>query len=76
MSVIGYFMFGILTVILLTTPAFAADWYLPFVGAATGATFTPGVWSVVGLLFKAAVDHIAANAIPAYQRRRKRNVGI
>ena len=56
--------------------AFAADWYLPFVGAASGATFTPGVWSVVGTLFQAGVDHIAANAIPAYQRRRKRNVGI
>lgn len=56
--------------------AFAADWYLPFVGAASGATFTPGIWSVVNLVFKAAVDHIAANAIPAYQRRRIRNVGI
>jgi hypothetical protein len=56
--------------------AFAADWYTPFVGAASGATFTPGIWSVVGSVFKAAVDHIAANAIPAYQRRRKRNVGI
>lgn len=56
--------------------AFAADWYLPFAGAASGATFTPGIWSVVGTVFKAAVDHIAANAIPAYQRRRKRNVGI
>lgn len=56
--------------------AFAADWYLPFVGSATAATFTPGVWSVVGKVFEAGVDHIAANAIPAYQRRRKRNVGI
>lgn len=56
--------------------AFAADWYLPFVGATTGATFTPGIWSVVGTVFKAAVDHIAASTIPAYQRRRKRNVGI
>lgn len=56
--------------------AFAADWYLPFVGTATGATFTPGVWSVVGLVFRAAVDHIASSTIPAYQRRRKRNVGI
>lgn len=56
--------------------AFAADWYAPFVGSATAANFTPGVWSVVGKVFEAAVDHIAANAIPAYQRRRKRNVGI
>jgi len=56
--------------------AFAADWYLPFVGAASGGTLTPGIWSVVGTVFRAAVDHIAASAIPAYQRRRKMNVGI
>lgn len=56
--------------------AFAADWYTPFVGAASGATFTPGIWSVVGTAFLAGVDHIAASAIPAYQRRRKRTVGI
>jgi hypothetical protein len=68
----GLFGAGIITNLL----AFAADWYLPFVGAGSGATFTPGVWSVVGLLFKAAVDHIATSTIPAYQRRRKRNVGI
>jgi hypothetical protein len=55
---------------------FAADWYIPFVGTATGATFTPGIWSVVGQVLKAGVDHISASAIPAYQRRRKRNVGI
>lgn len=56
--------------------AFAADWYLPFNGAASGGTFTPGIWSVVGTVFRAAVDHIATSTIPAYQRRRKRNVGI
>lgn len=56
--------------------AFAADWYLPFVGAASGATFTPGIWSVVGKVLKLGVDHVAASAIPAYQRRRKRTVGI
>lgn len=61
---------------LVTLLAFAADWYLPFVGATSGATFTPGIWSVIGALFQAGVDHVAASAIPAYQRRRKRNVGI
>ena len=61
---------------LTTLLAFAADWYTPFAGAASGATFTPGIWSVANTLFLAGVDHIAANAIPAYQRRRKRNVGI
>ena len=56
--------------------AFAADWYIPFVGAATGGTITPGVWSVVGKAFLEGIDHIATSTIPAYQRRRKRNVGI
>lgn len=62
--------------LLVQALAFGADWLLPFVGAATGATFSGGVWSVVGLLFEAAVDHISTSAIPAYQRRRKRTVGI
>lgn len=56
--------------------AMAADWYTPFTGASSGATWTPGIWSVAGSLFVAGINHIAANAIPAYQRRRKRNVGI
>jgi len=56
--------------------AFAADWYLPFVGAASGATFTPGIWSIAQTAFKAGVDHIATSTVPAYQRRRKRTVGI
>lgn len=55
---------------------FAADWYTPIVGAASGGTITPGVWSLVALAFKAALDHYATSTIPAYQRRRKRNVGI
>lgn len=56
--------------------SFAADWYTPFVGAASGGTFTPGIWSVVNTVFKAGIDHVATSTIPAYQRRRKRNVGI
>lgn len=56
--------------------AFAADWYAPFTGGTSGATWTPGIWSVKNLLIKLAVDHIATSTIPAYQRRRKRNVGI
>lgn len=67
-------LFGVLN--LAKFLALAADWYTPFVGAASGATFTPGIWSVVEKLFFAAVNHLAASAIPAYQRRRKRNVGI
>lgn len=71
-TVLGLFDSAAVTALL----AFAADWYLPFVGSASGATFTPGVWSVVGTVFRAAVDHFATSTIPAYQRRRKRNVGI
>lgn len=56
--------------------AFAADWYLPFVGGTTGANWTPGIWSVAHTAFFAGVDHVAASGIAAYQRRRKRNVGI
>lgn len=68
---------GLLTAgVIVNLLAFAADWYTPFVGATSGATFTPGIWSVVGTVFKAGVDHIATSTIPAYQRRRKRNVGI
>lgn len=68
---------GLIIVAALTQMlGFAADWYAPFVGATSGATFTPGIWSVAGTVFKAAVDHIAASGIPAYQRRRKRNVGV
>lgn len=55
---------------------YAAVWYAPFVGGASGATFTPGIWSVVGKVFLAGIDHVATSTIPAYQRRRKRNVGI
>ncbi len=68
----GLYIAAYLTALL----AFGADWYLPFTGGVSGATFTPGVWSVVGSVFQAGVDHIAASSIPAYQRRRKRNVGI
>lgn len=62
--------------LLVNLLAFAADWYTPFAGATSGATWNPGVWSVAQTDFKTGVDHIAASAIPAYQRRRKRNVGI
>lgn len=68
----GLYTAGTLTSLL----AFAADWFTPFAGATSGATWTPGVWSVAQSAFKTGVDHIAASAIPAYQRRRKRNVGI
>lgn len=48
----------------------------PFVGAATGATFTPGVWSPTANNFFGFLGGGAVNAIPGYQRRRKPGVGI
>lgn len=56
--------------------AFGADWWQPFTGGTSGGTWTPGIWSVAQTAFKAGVEHVAASAIPAYQRRRKRTVGI
>jgi len=68
----GLFISAALTGLL----AFGADWWNPFVGSATGADFTPGIWSVAQTAFKEAVEHVASTTIPAYQRRRKRNVGV
>lgn len=56
--------------------AFGADWALPFVGGTSGATWTPGVWSIVGTELVPAIDTITGHTIMAYQRRRKRNVGV
>lgn len=61
---------------LIAMLAFGADWLVPFVGATSGASFAPSVWSVKDLVAKTLVDTIIASAIPAYQRRRKNNVGI
>ena len=55
---------------------FCDDWATAFVGATSGASWAPGIWSVVGKILVVAVDHYAVSAIPAYQRRRKRTVGI
>lgn len=62
--------------IVVALAAFGADWVTPFVGAASGATFTPAVWSVLGALSRSLIDTIIVPTIPAYQRRRKNNVGI
>lgn len=61
---------------LITMLAVAADWITPFVGGTSGASWTPGVWSVVKGSLLPFVTSYTANAIPAYQRRRKRGVGI
>lgn len=56
--------------------SFAVDWYADFVGTDSGATWTPGIWSVVDTVFRAAISHVVIPLIPAYQRRRKRGVGV
>ena len=56
--------------------SFAVDWYAGFVGTDSGADWLPGVWSPKGTVFKTALPQVTIPAIPAYQRRRKRGVGI
>lgn len=62
----------------ITVPMLAAgaDWITAFVGAATGATFTPGVWSPTQVAFKPFSNVIIISNVPAYQRRRKPGVGV
>lgn len=55
---------------------YAIDVMDPFVGGVSGATWTPGVWSVVGTVFKAYSQQAITSNVMAYQRRRKRGVGI
>lgn len=61
---------------LATLLSLAVDWYAGFTGTDSGATWSPGVWSVVGTVFKLALAQVVIPTIPAYQRRRKRGVGI
>jgi hypothetical protein len=55
---------------------FAVSWYTGFAGTDSAATWTPGIWSIVETVFKAAVAQVIIPTIPAYQRRRKRGVGV
>lgn len=56
--------------------SFAVDWYASFVGTDSGATWSPGIWSVKDTVFKLALPSVVIPTVPAYQRRRKRGVGI
>lgn len=56
--------------------AFGADWVLSFVGGTSGATWSPGVWSPTDLDIYILDGLLSVSTIPAYQRRRKDNVGI
>jgi len=56
--------------------SFGVDWYAPFVGTDSGADWNPGIWSTKGPVFKLAGTTLIIPSIPAYQRRRKRGIGI
>lgn len=56
--------------------SYAVDWYAGFVGTDSGADWDPGIWSVVDTVFKLALPQVIIPTIPAYQRRRKRGVGV
>ena len=55
---------------------FAAEWLAGFTGGTSGATWAPGIWSPTGTNFHASNGAFITPTIPAYQRRRKRGVGI
>lgn len=52
------------------------DWVTAFVGATSGADFTPGIWSPTRTNFYQMSGQVVIPTIPAYQRRRKQGVGI
>jgi hypothetical protein len=56
--------------------AFASDWVTAFVGAATGATFTPIIWSPTRTVGYPTTGAVTINIFAGYQRRRKEGVGI
>lgn len=56
--------------------SFGVDWYAGFVGTDSGADWAPGIWSPTDTVFKLAISQLIVPAIYAYQRRRKRGVGI
>jgi len=68
---------GIITVGTLAVMLdYADDWVTAFVGGVSGASWIPGIWSPTRTNFFPCGDSYTANAIPAYQRRRKQGVGV
>lgn len=62
--------------LLLSAITFATTWITSFAGPSSGANFAPGVWSVKNDAYVQFRDAYYISAIPAYQRRRKRGVGV
>lgn len=55
---------------------YGGEWVTAFVGPASGADYTPGIWSPTNTVFTAMSGTVIIPTMPAYQRRRKRGVGI
>ncbi len=55
---------------------FGAEWVVPFVGLVSGASWVSGVWSVKDLVLNPFTLAVIIPTVPAYQRRRKRGVGV
>lgn len=53
-----------------------SEWATGFVGAVSGASFTPSIWSPTNKNAYAMTGSGTIPAVVAYQRRRKDNVGI
>lgn len=62
--------------ILALVASYAVDWYDGFVGTDSGADWQPGVWSPTDTVFRSAGTTVIIPTIVAYQRRRKRGIGI
>jgi hypothetical protein len=56
--------------------AFAAEWITTFTGGTSGASWVPGIWSPTRTNFFPFSGTVIVPTIPAYQRRRKRGIGI
>lgn len=73
----GHFINGVWASTMLAQVAnFADEWATPFVGAVSGATITPGIWSPTRTNLYVLSGTMILDAIAAYQRRRKPGVGI
>lgn len=55
---------------------FAATWYTAFAGGTSGASWVPAIWSPTATNAFALSGDVITPTIPAYQRRRKRGVGV
>lgn len=55
---------------------FATEWVQSFTGGTSGASWDPGIWSPTNQALYDMSNTIVVPSIPAYQRRRKRGVGI